>query len=218
MKKIVKKIWLVVKCCILAYFTLSLFFVILYKYVPVYYTPMMLRPKTQHQWKPLEQISPQMIKAVLASEDYLFLIHNGFDAGNENVNMNRGARILYHESKTISQQTACAVFLFAGDSYWNKLMESYYTVLVELIWGKGRIMEIYLNSIEMGDGLFGAEATAQAYYAVSAEDLTAFEAAGIAACLINPKKLNPCDPDTYILRRQAKIRTIMDEMMEIQWK
>ena len=218
MKKNVKNIELGIKCCILACFILSLFFVILYKYVPVYYAPQMLKPNIQHQWIALKKISPHLVQAVLASEDYWFLIHNGFNYNNENLSMNRGAQTLCRENRTISQQTARAVFLFAGDSYCNKLLESYFTVLIELVWGKERIMEVYLNSIEMGNQLFGAEATSQAYYAVSAEDLSTFEAAGIAACLIHPKKLNPCVPDTYILRRQNKIKSVMEDMIEIEWK
>ena len=178
----------------------------------------MLKPNVEHQWIALKKISPHLIQAVLASEDYLFLLHKGFDSNNENPKMNQSVRILYRENKTISQQTARAVFLFSGDSYCNKLLESYFTILIELVWGKERIMEVYLNSIEMGDRLFGAEATSQAYYAISAEDLSAFEAAGIAACLVNPKELNPCEPNTYILRRQTKIKSIMDDMLEVEWK
>ncbi|GHU69054.1 monofunctional biosynthetic peptidoglycan transglycosylase [Bacteroidia bacterium] len=218
MKQIVKKIWFWIKTISLSLFILSLFFVILYKYVPVYYTPQMIKPHIAHQWKPLDEISPQMVRAIIASEDYLFLIHNGFDADGENLQLNRGARILYHENKTISEQTARNVFLFPGDGYINTVLENYYTVLIELIWGKERIMEVYLNSVEMGENLYGAEATAQNYYSMPAKDLSDFEAAGIAACLINPKELNPCEPNTYVLRRQAKIMGIMKEMIEIQWK
>ena len=164
MKKIAKKIIFWIKCGILACFVVSLFFVILYKYVPVYYTPQMLKPNVEHRWIALKKISPHLIQAVLASEDYWFLLHNGFDSNNDKLKKNQ----------TISQQTARAVFLFSGESYCNRLLESYFTVLIELVWGKERIMEVYLNSVEMGDRLFGAEATAQSYYAVSAEDLSAF--------------------------------------------
>ncbi|KAA6301703.1 MAG: Monofunctional biosynthetic peptidoglycan transglycosylase [Candidatus Ordinivivax streblomastigis] len=227
--QVLKKMGFWIKNLILTLFILSLFLVLLYKYTPIYYTSYMLvanakqvfsghKPHIRHEWKPLSEISPQLPKAIIASEDYLFLIHNGFDSDNENVQFNRGARILYQKNLTITQQTARNIFLPPGETFLTKLMETYFTILIELVWGKERIMEAYLNSIQMGKDIYGAEAAAQAYYAIPANDINIAEAAGIAACLINPADLNPCEPNIYLLRRQAKIRNIMEDMIEIQWK
>jgi monofunctional biosynthetic peptidoglycan transglycosylase len=167
------------------------------------------------RWKNLREISPHLIQAVIASEDYLFLIHNGFDSGK--TNMNQGARILYVNDVTISQQTAKNVFLFPVKNNFNKLLEAYFTILIEFVWGKARIMEIYLNTVEMRDALFGAEAVAQKNFCISAGELEAPQAALIAACLVNSTELNPEKPTTYLLRRQAKIMGIMEKMREIRW-
>jgi len=211
---------------LLLLFVLSLLFVILFKYVPVYYTPHMFSKNVKqlvagekmhlsHRWKPLPEISPHLIQAVIASEDYIFLIHNGFDTDKSNVTINRGARILYTESTTISQQTARNIFLFPGKSFLHKLFEGYFTTLIEFAWGKERILEVYLNSVEMGDALFGAEAMAQKTFDIPALELDIPQSAMIAACLINPTLLHPNEPTTYLLRRQAKIMGIMEEMRVI---
>jgi monofunctional biosynthetic peptidoglycan transglycosylase len=171
-----------------------------------------------HTWKPLQEISPDLVQAIVASEDYLFLIHNGFDSDNSNVNINRGARVLYLENATISQQTARNIFLLPGKNFVNKLLETYFTILIEFVWGKERIMEVYLNSVEMGNALFGAEAMAEKNFAVSACDLDVPQSALIAACLINPTELSPGQPTIYLLRRQAKIMGIMEKMRQIQWE
>jgi monofunctional biosynthetic peptidoglycan transglycosylase len=228
MKKVLKKIIRRIRDILLLLFTLSLFLILLYKYVPVYYTPYMFtknigqlfskeKVHIDHQWKPLPEISPELVQAVIASEDYLFLVHNGFDSNNSNGKLNRGARILYVKNATISQQTARNVFLFPGKSYVNELLETYFTILIEFVWGKERIMEVYLNSVEMGNGVFGAEAVAKKSFEIPASELDTPKAALIAACLINPMELNPEDPTVYLLRRQAKIMGIMEEMIDIEW-
>ena len=106
---------------------------------------------------------------------------------------------------TISQQTAKNVFLWQGRSYVRKGLEVYFTVLIEFIWGKERIMEVYLNSIEMGDGVYGAQAAANHWYKKDAKNLTRQEAAGIAAILPNPRKFKASNSSSYINRRKAKI-------------
>jgi monofunctional biosynthetic peptidoglycan transglycosylase len=227
MKKAGMKIILWIRNILLLFFILSLFLVILYKYIPVLYTPAMFTRNMEqltsnkkmyidHRWKNLQEISPHLMQAVIASEDYLFLIHNGFDSGKSNIN--KGARVLYVNNTTISQQTARNVFLFPAENNFNKLLETYFTVLIEFVWGKARIMEIYLNTIEMGDTLFGAEAIVQKSFCISAGELEAPQAALIAACLVNPIELNPDKPTTYLLRRQAKIMGIMEKMMTVRWK
>ncbi|MCL1937842.1 MAG: monofunctional biosynthetic peptidoglycan transglycosylase [Candidatus Azobacteroides sp.] len=229
MKKTVQHIVRGIRNLFLLLFSLSLFFVILYKYIPIYYTPYMFAKNVEqwrnkekihfdHQWKSLPDISPYMAQAVIASEDYLFLIHNGFDSDNLNMNLNRGARILYLNNATISQRTARNVFLFPGKNYVNNTLETYFTILIEFVWGKKRILEVYLNSVEMGNAVFGAEAIAQKSFHVPAKDLNISEAALVAACLINPSELNPSEPTTYLLRRQAKIMGIMEEMIDIKWR
>ena len=106
---------------------------------------------------------------------------------------------------TISQQTAKNVFLWPGRSYIRKIFEAYYTLLIEIIWGKERILEVYLNSIEMGNGIYGAQAAAQKWYKKQAKNLSVKEAAGIAAILPNPRKYNPVNSSGYVNRRKAKI-------------
>lgn len=202
---------------VLWFFGLSLFFVILFKFVPVPLTPLMvIRAWEQkmegkdmilsHSWVPLSEISPNLQKAVIASEDQKFLTHNGFDfqaiekayEGNK-----KGKKI--KGGSTISQQTAKNVFLWPGRSYLRKGLEVYFTVLIESIWGKERIMEVYLNSIEMGDGVYGAKEAARVWYRKDSKHLTIYEAAGIAAILPNPRKYRATNASPYINGRKAFI-------------
>ena len=208
----------------LTLFILSLFFVLLYKYVPVYYTPLMLtrsiekKARITHQWVPLSEISPNLTQAVVASEDNLFLIHSGFDFDQIELaqqEAEKGRRL--RGASTISQQTAKNVFLLPARSYIRKGLEAYFTVLIELVWGKERIMEVYLNSIEMGDGIFGAQAVAKAHFQKTADKLTVPEAALIAASLPNPRKFNSANPSAYLLRRQAQIISLMPKLMPIDF-
>jgi monofunctional glycosyltransferase len=196
---------------------ISLFFVLLYKFVPVPFTPLMviraIEQKTEgkemicsHDWILLEEISPNLPKAVISSEDGNFLTHNGFDfkAIEKAFNSNQKGKKIKGGS-TISQQTAKNVFLWQGRSYVRKGLEVYYTVLIELIWGKKRIMEVYLNSIEMGNGVYGAQAASKHWYRKDAKNLTRQEAAGIAAILPNPRKFKASNSSSYINRRKATI-------------
>ena len=158
---------------LLWFFGISLFLVVFFKFVPVVFTPLMVIRAIEnkvggkevffsHDWEPIENISTNLQKAVIASEDGTFLKHNGFDftAMHKAYKSNeRGRRI--KGGSTISQQTAKNVFLWQGRSYLRKGLEAYFTVLIEIIWGKERIMEVYLNSIEMGNGVYGAQAAAQ---------------------------------------------------------
>lgn len=214
---------------ILWFFGLSLFFVVLYKFVPVPFTPLMviraIENKTagkevyfNHNWEPLENISVNLQKAVIASEDGTFLQHNGFDfkaMQKAYKNNERGRRI--KGGSTISQQTAKNVFLWQGRSYLRKGLEAYFTVLIELIWGKERIMEVYLNSIEMGDGIYGAQAAAEHWYRKEAANLTPMQAAGIAAILPSPRKYRATSSSTYINNRKAKIVRIMRTVGKINY-
>lgn len=158
------------------------------------------------KWVKFEEISDNMKRAAVAAEDQLFLKHLGFDikaiekayASNAKGKKIRGG-------STISQQTAKNVFLWPGRSFIRKGFEAYFTLLIELLWSKERILEVYLNVIEMGDGIYGAEAAAQAYYGKSCSSLSKGEAALIAACFPNPLRWSPKKPTRYIYHRQYLI-------------
>jgi monofunctional biosynthetic peptidoglycan transglycosylase len=211
------------------FFGLSIFLVVLYKFVPVPFTPLMairtvenkLAEKENyfsHDWEPIENISNNLQKAVIASEDGTFLTHNGFDftaMQKAYKNNERGRRI--KGGSTISQQTAKNVFLWHGRSYLRKGLEAYFTVLIELIWGKERIMEVYLNSIEMGNGVYGAQAATRHWYRKDAVSLTKMQAAGIAAILPNPRKYSATSSSSYINNRKAKIVRIMRYIGKIEY-
>jgi monofunctional biosynthetic peptidoglycan transglycosylase len=164
--------------------------------------------KWYHHWVPLEEISPSLSLAVMASEDARFLDHHGFDfKAIEHAAM----RNMKHPKKrkmgasTISQQTAKNVFLWPGRSWTRKGLEVYFTTLIEVMWTKERIMEVYLNSIEMGDGIYGADAVAEEHFDTDALHLTKAQCALIAATLPNPRKFSSKRPSPYILKRQARI-------------
>lgn len=202
---------------VLWFLGISLGLVILFKFVPVPYTPLMLTRSIEnklagnemvcsHDWVPLEHISKNLQKAVIASEDGRFLTHHGFDfeAIQKAMENNEQGKKLKGGS-TISQQTAKNVFLWQGRSYLRKGLEAYFTVLIELIWGKERIMEVYLNSIEMGDGVYGAQAACEYWYRKDASSLTKIQAAGIAAILPNPRKYKATNSSAFINRRKNRI-------------
>lgn len=195
---------------------ISLFFVVLYKFVPVPYTPLMVIRyfenksagkdiETKHHWVPLDNISKNLQKAVIASEDGRFFEHYGLDFSamqKAAVGNFKGKKL--KGGSTITQQTAKNVFLWQGRSYFRKALEAYYTVLIELIWGKERILEVYLNSIEMGDGIYGAQAATQHWYKKDCKSLTRMQAAGIAAILPNPRRFS-LNGSAYISRKQSRI-------------
>jgi monofunctional biosynthetic peptidoglycan transglycosylase len=225
----IKKILRWVKKAMLWFFAISILLVVVFKWVPIPYTPLMairaLENKWEgkdavlsHDWVPLEEISPNLQKAVIASEDGNFLNHHGFDfqaMQKAFKNNQKGKRI--KGGSTISQQTAKNVFLWQGRSYIRKGLEAYFTVLIELIWGKERIMEVYLNSIEMGKGVYGAEEAAKHWCRKSAVNLTKREAAGIAAILPNPLKYKATNSSSYIERRKDKILRNMRHVGKLEY-
>ncbi len=215
----------IVKKVILWFFILSIGGVILYRFAPVYFTPLMIirsvqavivgeSPKIKHKWVSYDNISTSMKRAVIASEDQRFVTHNGFDTveinkaleENKNRKKARGA-------STISQQTAKNVFLWPQSSWVRKGFEVYFTFLIELIWSKERILEVYLNSIEMGKGIYGAEAVAHANFNTTASELSKSQAATIAATLPNPIRFDSANPSRYINRRKSQI---MKQMSYVQ--
>lgn len=225
----IRKIFRFLWKAMLWFFGISIVLVVLFKWIPVPITPLMVTRAIEnklngkeaylnHDWEPLENISPNLQKAVIASEDGYFLKHHGFDfkAMQKAFKSNQKGRKLKGGS-TISQQTAKNVFLWQGRSYVRKGLEAYFTVLIELIWGKERIMEVYLNSIEMGDGIYGAEAASQHWYKKEAINLSAREAAGIAAILPNPRKYKATNSSSYINRRKDKILRVMRQTGNIDY-
>ena len=216
-----KKILKFIRNLLLFFFGSSILAVIVLRFIPVYFTPLMFIRTTQqiihgedikwkHSWLPKENISPHLSMAVIASEDNRFAEHNGFDfkeiekALKENKNRKRP-----RGASTISQQTAKNIFLWPASSWIRKGLEVYFTTLIELFWNKERIMEVYLNYIEMGNGIYGAEAVAREHFHKNASKLTPEECALIAASLPNPRKFNSSRPGNYMLKRQKKILYLM---------
>lgn len=200
----------------------TIFAIVLLKFVPVYFTPTMAsrkieaikegKPSEIHsQWSPYSQISKNYPLAILASEDQLFPEHHGFDFkamwGAFQSNM-KGKKI--KGASTISQQVAKNVFLWQDRSYLRKGLEVYFTLMIELVWGKKRIMEVYLNVAETGKMTFGVEQASRRYYHHSAEEASTTEAARLAACLPNPIRFSIENPSNYINRRTSQIKRQMN--------
>lgn len=206
---------------VVAFFVTTIFSVIIYKYVPVYVTPLMVirtvssSESIHHKWISLEEMPKDIVKAVIASEDAHFLSHNGFDfkAIKQAIEHNKKNNKTKRGASTISQQTAKNVFLWPSRSWLRKGLEVYFTVLIELFWDKQRIIEVYLNSIEMGDGIFGIAAVADKHFDKEPEKLTKRQCALIAATLPNPIKFNSAAPSPYMRKRQ---RVILREMKSVK--
>lgn len=216
---ILNKIKKILKWVVVVFFGSTILSVVALRFIPVYFTPLMFirlgeqiakgeEMKMRHSWVPLEDIAPSLPLAVMASEDARFLEHHGFDfnaiekAAKRNMR-NKNKRKL--GASTISQQTAKNVFLWPGRTWVRKGFEVYFTTLIEMMWSKERIMEVYLNSIEMGDGIYGAEAVAQRHFHCSAKDLSKSECAMIAVSLPNPRKFDSAHPSSYMRKRQSRI-------------
>lgn len=198
---------------------------LLYRFVPVPFTPLMIirlfeepragqKHRLYHDWVSYHQISPHLTKAVIASEDQKFMDHWGFDlqALEKAYKRNQKGKKRKLGGSTISMQTAKNVYLWPGRTWVRKAFEAYFTGLIELLWSKQRIMEVYLNSIEMGPGIYGAEAAAQAWFNKPASQLTAKEAARIAACLPDPRRRNPARPSAYVAGRAGKIQRMVRQL------
>ena len=217
------------KWIVVAFFASTILSVVALRFFPVYFTPLMFIRcyeqvadgkdlKLSHHWVPLEKISSNLPRAVIASEDANFLKHHGFDykAIEHAAKRNRE-----HPEKrklgasTISQQTAKNVFLWPGRSWVRKGFEVYFTFMIELMWSKQRIMEVYLNSIEMGDGIYGADAVAEEHFNTTAQNLSKAQCALIAATLPNPRKFSSLHPSAYMLKRQARILREMRYVPEL---
>ena len=215
----IKIITKTLKWIVVAFFASTILSVVALRFLPVFFTPLMFIRcyqqvsegrdlKLEHHWVPLHEISPDMPVAVMASEDAKFLKHHGFDyeaiehAAKRNKEHPEKRRL---GASTISQQTAKNVFLWPGRSWVRKGFEVYFTSLIELLWPKERIMEVYLNSIEMGDGIYGADAVAEHHFNTTADKLTKAQCALIAVSLPNPRRFNSAKPSSYLLKRQRRI-------------
>lgn len=222
MRRFLKIVFFYIPFCFVLF---SLLVTLIYKWVPVSITPLMIERAyefrndpafaTHKKWVPLRDISPELPLAVVASEDNLFLEHSGFDFRQirralEEAESGRRLR----GASTISQQTAKNVFLWPGRSWVRKGLEAYFTVLIELIWGKERIMEVYLNVAEMGKGIYGAEAAAEQLFGITAAQLDRHRSALVATSLPNPLVRKANAPTSYMKRRAAHIEWLMER---VEW-
>lgn len=215
---------------VVAFLASTIISVIALRFIPVYFTPLMFirvgeqiadgdEIRLRHRWVPMSRISQELPVAVMASEDQRFMEHHGFDfqaiEHAVETNAKRGGKRKLGAS-TISQQTAKNVFLWPGRTWVRKGLEAYFTFLIEIFWSKERIMEVYLNSIEMGRGIYGADAVAEWHFHCRAKDLTREQCALIAATLPNPLRYNTASPSHYMNKRQRKI---LHEMKFVKsWK
>ncbi len=224
MKKLITTLKRLALRIIIIFFGSSVLLAFCYRFVSPVATPLMLircwQQITSHQslklskkWISVESVSPYMIQAVIASEDNRFMEHYGFDfeAIKKARQMNQKRKKVFGAS-TISQQTAKNIFLWPQRSYLRKGLEVYFTLLIEILWSKQRIMEMYLNNIETGKGIYGVEAAAHEYFQKSASMLTKSEAAYIASILPNPRKWDPRRPTSYLKRRHGKIISVMSQL------
>jgi len=214
-RSIWRRAWRLLVLAVAGFFTLSITFVVIYRFLPPPLTPLMLVRLAEGEglrkdWVSYDDISPQLFKAVIAAEDARFCQHYGFefqaiaDAWRKN---KKGRRTI--GASTITMQTAKNLFLWPGRDYVRKAFEAYFTVLIELFWDKRRILEVYVNIIEFGPGIYGIEAAAQAYYKKPAADLTAAEAARLASVLPNPRKWTPQN-----LPRKSKLPRVRADMRD----
>ena len=230
MKNFLKKLWQFFLKALKWFFIVSVVSVILFRWLPIPFTPFMLvqcaeqmfdskrEVRLKKDWISLEEISPDLQLAVVCSEDQNFLEHSGFDFDaiekavehNKNHKRKRGA-------STISQQTAKNVFLYDGRNWIRKGFEVYFTFMIELFWNKERIMEAYLNVIEFGDGIYGAEAASQDFFHASAKKLSREQAALLAAVLPAPKKFSAKKPSSYVRKRQQWIIRQMENFGELSF-
>ena len=202
-----------------AFLASTILSVVALRFIPVWVTPLMVirccqqikegkELRLSHNWVPLSQMSNHLPFAVMGGEDANFLNHHGFDF---KAIESAAKRNLQHPEKrklgasTITQQTAKNVFLWPGRSWIRKGFEVYFTTLIELMWTKQRIMEVYLNSIEMGNGIYGADAVAEWHFHTTADKLTKAQCALIAASLPNPRQYNSARPSSYMKKRQQRI-------------
>ena len=223
--------WILIglKSLVISFLILSFYFTICFSFINPQRTPLMLfrgweqaregkSSGYMHEWVPIEQISPHLILAVVSSEDNRFTVHYGIDFGaiRKAREFNQRSTRRKRGASTITQQTAKNIFLWPTRSYIRKGFEVYFTLMIETFWSKKRIMEVYLNMIEMGPGIYGAEAASRYYFRKPASKLTKGEAALIAISLPNPRRRNPARPTAYMYQRQQEILTLMRKIGKVE--
>ncbi|MCK6612305.1 MAG: monofunctional biosynthetic peptidoglycan transglycosylase [Bacteroidia bacterium] len=211
-------------------FQLSLFFIIIYRVLPVPITPLPIvrffeqafgpdPVRLKKDWEPIEKLGKPICLAAITSEDPRFFEHVGFDFeqiwDSIEKSFKKGKRP--RGASTISQQTAKNLFFTPSRSWIRKILEVYVTVCLETLWTKKRILEVYLNIIEMGKGVYGAEAAAQFYFQKPANELSNRQAAAIVACFPNPRRWQANNPSRYIKRKQQIIVRFMDKIPDLPW-
>lgn len=230
LKQFLKRLPKIILKFILGFFIVSIFIVLLLKWLNPITSSIMIQRKIEavitfqerqmiaYQWFSYDEISKQMALAVIAAEDQNFPIHFGFDFEQiekaiEQHNLGRKLR----GASTITQQVAKNLFLWEGRSFIRKGLEAYFTVLIELLWSKERILEVYLNIIEMGDMIFGVGAASQIYFKKLPEKLTRSQAALLTATIPNPKRFSAKRPSGYVLRRQSWILGQMSSLGGVEY-
>ena len=223
LKTITKFTLKVIKYSVVIFIISSLFFTILYRFINPPVTPLMIirfceqlfdkdrKVCFKRNYVSFDTMSKHLPNAAIASEDNLFMKHSGFDFAEikkAREEAKKGGR--KRGASTISQQCAKNVFLYPKHSWIRKGLEVYFTFLIETFWNKERIMEVYLNVIEYGDGIYGAEAAAQYYFHKPAKNMSKHEAALMVACFPNPLRWNPANPTQYINKRASQISYLMD--------
>lgn len=199
------------------FLVLSVVIVVALKWIPINYTPLMAKRAFEyrddenyckhHKWTPIENVSEAYLKAVIAAEDAGYFSHNGFKTAEIQYELERfmkGEKDI-RGCSTISQQTAKNVFTFGTPTWFRKGLEAYYTFLIEKIWGKRRILEVYANIAEMGKGIYGIQAAAEYYFHTNAKHLTMADASSLAVCLPCPQKRTPDSVNTHFAKRRNQI-------------
>ena len=200
----------------------SVLLVILFRFAPIGFTPLMVKrallsnQRVDYQWVRLEDVSPETVAAVIAAEDSRFIRHNGFDfeelSKMHQQHLFDGSPI--RGCSTISQQTAKNCFTWCTNTWLRKAIEAYFTVLIEFLWGKDRILEVYLNVAEMGPGIYGVEAASQHYFHVAASELTLADASSLACCLPNPLHRTPDWANRNMATRRAQIASSASKLIK----
>ncbi|MFA6400613.1 MAG: monofunctional biosynthetic peptidoglycan transglycosylase [Salinivirgaceae bacterium] len=230
MMRFIPKVLKIVSFTTLLFLLFSIIEVIGFRFINPPFTPLMVIRYFQHdkkygerkiekQWKDLDDISPNMVLAVVSAEDNNFPTHFGVDWKAIKIAQERnkkGKRI--HGGSTITQQTAKNVFLVPNRSYIRKAFELYYTYLIEIFWSKERIMEVYLNVVELGRGVYGVEAASQKYFKTSAKNLTRGQAALVTTALPSPRKRNLAKPSKYMYQYQARVMDLMKMIGKVELK
>lgn len=228
LNKYKKPLWRGLRWATIGFFASTIFVVLLYSFVNPPVTPLMIIRYFEHRkasdrpvyitknWVDIDDISPNMVLAVVSSEDNRFTEHWGLDLqAIEKAQKHNQRSKRKHGASTISQQVAKNVFLWPARTYVRKGLELYFTALIEVFWSKKRIMEVYLNVLETGKGMYGVEASARQYYGRPAKRLTRSQAAMIAAIIPSPQKRSPVRPTAYLYRRQAKILDLMGKIEKV---